>query len=439
MAANAASDLALLAATARRSIADLRRAVRAAPAKAGRRGTHFLGVVEAALDALDVGISEREADLASAADEAEERAVIRAMRRINYDVMSLHEVTPWVESARGSSLGLGLVYFVEEMVTALLRRPADVVMTPSGTYMYSTIHKPFARALAGMSVVYPAAIPPIIVAYPVHEPDSLLLHLIIAHELGHSAIIEHKLDQEVYTRDSNPTVTREALNKAVAEYVAAEGGTNAAARGKLRVVLQSWLTELICDAAALGFLGPSFLLTAAAFSTPFGGPEPSDTHPPFTLRTRLLLEHLTAWGWKAFAESAIPKTFQWIEATAMRPQEAGHRTYFLRLEEALKNLSPNLTDVIVDHLGTERFDPAAHAPVADELGALLKHDILPAQLLDGSAAARRSIVLAGWLHGFDTHGDEPVALASIVGDRQQQRFLTKALEMSVVLERWSEL
>jgi hypothetical protein len=43
------------------------------------------------------------------------------------------------------------------------------------------------------------------------------------------------------------------------------------------------------------------------------------------------------------------------------------------------------------------------------------------------------------MHAFAKHGDEPVALASIVGDRDQQRFLTKALEMSVVLERWATL
>ncbi len=439
MATDAARDFALLAATARRSIDDLRRAVRAAPPTGGRRGEHFLTVVEAALDALEAGIGEREAEFASAADEQEQRAVIRSMRRINYDVMGLHEVSPWVESARGSKLALGLVYFVDELVSAVLKAPADVVMTPSGTYMYSTIHKPFEDPLTNLGVTYPATVIPIIVSYPVHEPESLFLHLIIAHELGHSAIAEHNLDQEVYGRDPDPTATRDTLNLAVAEYVSHEGGTPAAARGRLRVILRNWLTELICDGLAAGFLGPSYLFTAAAFGAPFHGPEPSETHPPLTLRTHLLIEQLTSWGWSSLIESAVPETHAWILDTSTRPQQAGHRTYFLRLEEAIRRLSTAIEDVVSTHLGAELFRPDAHAPNADELSALLERDILPAQLLDRSAAPRRSIILAGWVHAFAKHGDEPVSLASIVGDRDQQRFLTKALEMSVVLERWTTL
>ncbi len=439
MATDAARDFALLAATARRSIDDLRRAVHAAPPPRGRRGEHFLTVVEAALGALEAGVADREAEFASAADEQEQRAVIRSMRRINYDVMGLHEVSPWIESARGSKLALGLVYFVDELVFALLKAPADVVMTPSGTYMYSTIHKPFEDPLTNLGVAYPAAVLPIIVSYPVHEPDSLFLHLIIAHELGHSAIAEHNLDQEVYRRDPNPTGTRDTLSQAVAEYLTQEGGTPAAARGRLRVILRHWLAELICDALAVGFLGPSYLLTAAAFGAPFDGPEPSETHPPLTLRTHLLIERLTSWGWIPLLQAGMPETFAWMLETSTRPQQAAHRTYFLRLEEAIRNLSKTIEDVVSAHLGADLFQLDAHASNADELSALLERDILPAQLLDRSPASRRSIILSGWMHAFAKHGDQPVALASIVGDRDQQRFLTKALEMSVVLERWATL
>jgi hypothetical protein len=69
----------------------------------------------------------------------------------------------------------------------------------------------------------------------------------------------------------------------------------------------------------------------------------------------------------------------------------------------------------------------------------LEHRILPAQLIDRTAAPLRSIVFAGWVHAFVVHGDQPVKLAEVVGDRDQQRFLTKALEMSAVLEQWEKL
>jgi hypothetical protein len=60
-------------------------------------------------------------------------------------------------------------------------------------------------------------------------------------------------------------------------------------------------------------------------------------------------------------------------------------------------------------------------------------------LIDRTAAPLRSIVFAGWVHAFVVHGDQPVKLAEVVGDRDQQRFLTKALEMSAVLEQWEKL
>jgi hypothetical protein len=197
MEADAVGDLEFLAATAHRSIGDLQRAVNAVPVDHGRRGAAFRSVIDAVLGALETGVGEQEKKFAAAADEPERRAAVREMRRINFIAMSLHQVTPWIESARAATVSLGLVYFVDEMVAAILKQPADVVITPSGTYNYSTIHRPFVDLLSDLGVAYPQGVAPVIVAYPVHEPDSLFLHLIIAHELGHSAVSEKKLDQEV--------------------------------------------------------------------------------------------------------------------------------------------------------------------------------------------------------------------------------------------------
>jgi hypothetical protein len=439
MAADAASDLAFLAATAHRSIGDLRRAVDAVPVDPGRRGAAFRSVIDAVLGALETGVGEQEKKFAAAADEHEQRAAVREMRRVNLIAMSLHEVTPWIESARAATVRLGLVYLVDEMVAGILKQPADVVITPSGTYNYSTIHKPFAELLNNLAVPYPAGVAPVIVTYPVHEPDSLFLHLIIAHELGHSAVTEQKLDQEVLKQDPNQAATAAILGPAVAEYVAVMGGTNAAARGSLRAILSNWLTEILCDGVALAFLGPSFVFTATAFSKPFGGPEPFETHPPFTLRMKLLIERLDAWGWRNAVEEAAPEIFTWIEDLANQDQQPGRHQYFLRLEEAINQLAPVIHQLVEDQVSTDRFAHAGHAPLADQLATLLEHSILPAQLLDRTAAPLRSIVFAGWVHALAVHGDEPVKLAEAVGDRDQQRFLTKALEMSAILDRWEKL
>jgi len=439
VASDASTDFAFLAAAARRSIEDLRRSAKLAHPGAGKRGANFLTVVEATLDAIDHGVATRESEFAAATDDTEQRSVIRAMQLINHQVMSLHQTIPWMESARSSDLALGLTYFVDEIARALLRQSADVVLTPSAQYMYSTNHKPFRPALTALRVMYPTSVPDVIVAYPSQERDSLFLHLVLAHELGHSAIAEHRLDHEVLKRDPDPAATGATLNEAVQEHVSIERSTTAAARGLVRQMLRNWLDELICDALALAYLGPSFLFTFAAFMTPFGGPVPSASHPPHTLRTRFLVERIDSWGWRDLFESEVPRTFSWIESFGRGTQEAGHQTYYLRLEEAIVRLSQALEDEVADHLGAERFELESHRETISHLRGLLGYEILPSQLPDESAADRRSIVLSGWLHEFEKHGDAPVALVEIVGDRGHQRFLTKALEMSAVLQQWRTL
>jgi hypothetical protein len=439
VAADASSDFAFLAAAARRSIEDLRRAARTVPPLVGQRGVHFLAVVEATLDALDRAVDDREREFGAATDDTARDSVVRAMRLINHHVMNFHQATPWIDSARRSEVGLGLTYFVNEMSTALLKEPADVVMTPTAQYMYLTYHKPFEPALTGLGASYPTTVPDVIVAYPAQEPDSLFLQLLIAHELGHSAIAEHNLIQEVYRRDSDQAATRDALSRAVSEFATIEGHTSAEAVALIRRMLRNWIAELVCDGLALAYLGPSFILTFAAFMTPFGGPVPSATHPPHTLRTQLLIERIDSWGWNELLKSAVPITFSWIKSAGETPQEAGHRTYYVRLEEAIRGLSETIELVLVDHLGPARYEPHAYSQAGDQLRELLAQDVLPAQLIDRSAADRRSIILAGWLHQFNRHNDEPVALVRIIGDRDFQRFLTRALEMSAVLEQWTAL
>lgn len=438
MAADAAADLAFLAGNARRSISDLRRAVEAVPAIAGRRGAHFLAVVAATLDALENGIAQREQDFQTAVDAADRYSVVRAMRLLSHDVMSLHTRSPWIESTRGTNLDLGLIYFVDEVVAALMKQSMDVVLIPSPEYMYWTIHKPFEDALRNLGVAYPASVPPVIVAYPVQEPHSLFLHLLVAHELGHSAVIDHGLLAEVFGHDSRRGDTTNALNLAVQEHTSLENSPHPVAVGEIRAILLKWLTELVCDGLALALLGPSYLFTFTAFSKPFGGPEPSKTHPPFTLRTRLLVEWLDAWGWRPVLAAQVPVLFSWIEQAGREPQEPGDKTYFLRMEEAVLNLSSAIRKTLEVHVDQMRFEPTAYEATQEQLTALIKQRILPAQLLDGSATDRRVVILAGWLEAFAEDSDTSIALARLIGNREYQRFLTKALEMSTVLDRWNE-
>jgi hypothetical protein len=264
----------------------------------------------------------------------------------------------------------------------------------------------------------------------------LFLHLVVAHEIGHSAITIHGLAGTVWMNAPDQAVTRRLVGEAVSEYKSATGASDPVAVAAVSAIIRSWFTECLCDLLALSFLGPSFVVTMAAFSTPFGGPEPSSTHPPFTLRTKLLVEHLNARGWRPTLEKQIPRTFGWIEDIASRPADTAGSPYFARVGEIVERAATTMQSVVAQHLGVAQFEPAEFDPVAEELAELLEADILPAQLVDKRPANRKAILLAGMLRGFQKYGDDPASLPTIVADRGYQRFLTKALEMSAVLERW---
>jgi hypothetical protein len=129
-----------------------------------------------------------------------------------------------------------------------------------------------------------------------------------------------------------------------------------------------------------------------------------------------------------------PKTVAWIATITSPPPDPDH--YFEPLETVARHLGPAVTAVAREHLGEGVFDYDADEVL--ELTQLLEAKVLPAQF-GQKPADRRSIILAGWKHAFAKHKDQPASLATITAARDDQRFLTKALEMSIVLETWEAL
>ena len=195
-----ATDFAVLVETAERGIADLRRAIQRVPSHGDARGAQFVAAAEALLAAIEKGLNERKEEFAEAVDEVDQESLVRALRQITHDIRNVHSTTPWIEAAQHVRLPLGLVYLIDEVALALVQKNAYVIAVPSAEYMYSTQHKPFSLELSALQHEYPADALPIIVHYPAQELPSLLLHLVIAHELGHSAIIENDLIQAVAAR-----------------------------------------------------------------------------------------------------------------------------------------------------------------------------------------------------------------------------------------------
>lgn len=440
MATDETSDFEFLTASARRSITNLRTTLERVPRAPGERGSHFLSVISATLDALEAAVSARESEFATSTDDTDRRAIVVAARQLNIYIMSLHSVAPDIESAAQPPLALGFIYFVDQLVTLLLRQRADVVMMPGLRYNYSTGFRPYEDLLQDLGVtVYPVSVPPIVVRFPIQETDSLFLHLIVAHELGHHVVEQERLDAQVMQQDPTPSANLASFTQAVADYQSINRVSAVRAHGEIARRFASWLSEFLCDAIGLAIIGPSYLLTFAAFITPVAGPEPGPSHPPAMLRMELLMNLLDAWGWRTLLDPELSSTMKWMDETAGRGQQVGQNTYYLSLEEIFERLFGTIRAVVETSLGSRRYSHDGYETQAAELRLLLANDVLPAQLEDRSAAHHRNIILAGWLHALARYQDEPTSLVRVVADRDYQRFLTKALEMSAVLETWLSL
>jgi hypothetical protein len=255
------------------------------------------------------------------------------------------------------------------------------------------------------------------------------------HELGHTAIGEHDLADQVVDNDPDRTSLAAVYASAVGAFAADEAIQPTEAAALIDDGLAYWLEEVICDALALLFLGPSYLLSFGAFGLSMSRSEPSDDHPPLTLRLGLMLQALEFDGWLDVLRSTIPRTLVWLEDFASTPAEPGNRAIeFLR--DAMVALWPTVYREMKAYLNAGVYDPAAFEAVAAAIDERLTLWILPAQLEDGSPTDRRALLLAGWLHLIRVAGDDPSEIATILKRRRFHDFLSKALEMSAVAEKW---
>jgi len=437
-------ELAFLGSALRRSVQDLRQAIQGARAPEQVRGAQLCAYLVAALDAIEARTVALEERFNSTTAEPEREAIVRELRHLNAGIRGLHEATPWLESLRTPSLSLGLVYFLEETSGILLKGTADLVMNRDAPYMYSTmgLEKSFALLLSELDSSVPEGPPPVVISYPRLEEERILLHPVFVHELAHEAVDRHALRDLVYGR--HPDI--DDLNSRFGEAVAAAVEHQQAITGQapsaeeaavmLRGALNGWLEELLCDHLALGYLGPSYLLAAAAFLLPVSSTEPSGTHPPSSLRARLLLDFLDDLNWREFLDSRIPTIMEWLQAVTAQSPRGPVPDHVSFVQAAVVELAEPMRRVTTEHLGSATFHPAHYTSVAEQLEPMLENQVPPVQLQTGGAAGRREILVASWLHSLTRFGADTASLNSALADLELQRFFAKALEMSFVLEHW---
>lgn len=425
-------DLATLREIGRRHVDDLSLAL--PPSGESPRGAALVELVREALAAMASALASLPGEFSAAGDEKDRQAIVEKARGYTYQLRQLHMALPWIESAFHSHVSQGTVLLFDEMAETMLGVRADVVPTPNESYMYAVRPKPFRSAFQSVKKPYPAFSPPVIVYYPVGEVDSVFLHLIAAHELGHGAVLERDLIQGVQAAHGDLAPVFARLSDAADALHAVTGIDMTLATAEASRVFRSWLEEVLCDSLALSYLGPSFMLASAAFGVQFSGSTPGQSHPSNAFRTDLLLDQLDEMGWMPEFAASLPRVHSWLVDTANEPMDSSAAPHFEHVQDALKLLAPTIRRVA--DLGDLAFTPSMYAD-HDELADLMRARILPAQLLNGRPSHRRSVIYAGWLYAFGEYGDHPASLAKIAADRSLQAFVTKALEMSAVLQKWA--
>lgn len=430
-------------ASARRTLGQVRVDARVAKPAPGRGAAladhvqHMIGIIETRIDAA--AASYPAVHLPAAQD-----AVIRNLWLYTQLARALHESLPWLDRPSGGTLDLGTSYFIDEMALAIVGTGVETVAVPSPTYMYSTLSWPFRlTALQHLKVDVATGTRPIVLFFPLKESDSVLFHAVFAHELGHAAVDEHKLVDAVLTPiQADPTFLA-SLAQAAAFFQATFGLDATAAERVARARLAGWTEELLCDAVALHYLGPSYLFGFTGFVLASNWTDPQPTHPPPTLRVGLLMEQLTTLGWDVWLQAARPDLwawFEWVRATLLPPMSPDNE--FLR--DVANERSDAIRATAQARVGGATYVPATFAPHETDLAALLQRRILPAELA-GAPVDRRNILLAGWMYSLVSNPDgtprvdAPAALSDALTEIGLQRFIAKALELSTVAETWSEL
>jgi hypothetical protein len=349
-----------------------------------------------------------------------------------------HAALPWLEATRSPTINLGSVYLTESYARTLIGPDVDLVIVPDPDFMYTTTSAPFADVIDTTRGFTATTVRrPIVLNYPLSDSDRLLLHSSFAHELGHTAVDVFALVADVMNRLDDEPRYMEALGKTVRQFKADVWPASSEARitGTLRARLRVWIEELLCDLLAVESAGPAFAWAFAVFGLPLSYGDPLVSHPPNTLRTKLMLQHLADRGWRGFMERVAPGVTRWLDEVgadakgALPPDFAFLRDQLLAHRQILQR-------VAIERANDNALDVEALAAGASDAAGLLQRLILP--LGSNGPLPAQAILLGGWQYAFAEHGDDPSGLVRAIADMRLQTLLGKAVEMSTVAAEWED-
>lgn len=346
-----------------------------------------------------------------------------------------HSATCWL-SQDEDTLDLGAIYFADEAALALLGQGAEIVPVADSEYMYSTLSWPFAWLFDKyLEEEMPEGPRPIVLVYPDHERHNTLLHCLFVHELGHATVHKYDLASKVLDRLNTTSEYRQLVDSWV---MPGESEPNPELVEEIETQALSWLEEMLCDAFAFGYLGPSYLFAFAELCLSTSWAEVGEEHPSTTLRTNLLLRFSQRTAWDSYLRGRLRKVWDWFEFAAS-PGSAATDLVSISADRICLLARDIVIDAAEQILGSEVFKPSRWRRLDGYFAKLLDNDILPVMREDKTPASHAEILLATWLQAIDKHGATPAALARALGEERYPRFVAKALEMTTVMRTWKEV
>jgi hypothetical protein len=434
-----------LAASLERSLSDLRRGVDGLEGANDPGESQFLTYLRAAIEGIEARRSALVSESAGTTDAIDRASIETQLRRLHQWIKVLHLQTGPVIGLRTPGLGLGVVYFVREAARSIIGPDAVLIVRPDTEHTYSTLgeHRVFERVLSSVHIGLPPGEPPVLIQYPWVERASVALHALFLHELAHEAVQRHSLVSKVWDGHPDPAGLDTRFAQVIGRIVAAEASAGRTAtaediEAKIRAQLERWIEELLCDAIASAYAGPSFLLAFVAFLGA-GDPHGSSTnHPAFANRVRLNLALLGELEWTPLMSAKVPTITKWVQGLASRTAWPASDERGAFVASVIDEIAPAIREVSRAHLGDAVFTPAAYQGAGDDVEDLVRESVPPVQLKTREPVSRRDMFLGAWLGTLQQLGDRPESIPMAVAHPALQALHGQAIELSFLLEAWAE-
>jgi hypothetical protein len=220
----------------------------------------------------------------------------------------IYKLYSYIEIGRRKNVSPSATYLIEHL-TQKIPNKTNFILIPihSKSPKYNEINEEIKKLFDPPAIRLKDILPenskktPLIM-FPYNFKNSLIMNILLAHEISHYLAIEENISNELYKGISyNRNKIRDIANKEMSK-------DTDKAFIELISVIQSWFEEIFCDVVAFQMIGPAFLVAFSHyFLSKVQDPiENLKVHPPIELRLKILYEEYSNSEYPAlFDQSSI--------------------------------------------------------------------------------------------------------------------------------------